>query len=223
MTELGSRAPHQTAEELQAEALVARAEAQYERRFVEGEQVARDEGLREELVAVRRELNELSDAGSNVRRRSAYAAGLAALLLEGLESASAKTALQTAVKLDPGRAGAWNALGHCYWADGALRLAWNCFERGLDAEPGNKEGLRQRSVLRRHMLSVVPQQSEDTHDGKKAPAAESSASISDAKTAVQRDPSDGYSWYCKCCGCFVPLPGRFIGIMAPELLRTRVF
>jgi len=85
MTELGSRAPHQTAEELQAEALVARAEAQYERRFVEGEQVARDEGLREELVAVRRELNELSDAGSNVRRRSAYAAGLAALLLEGLE------------------------------------------------------------------------------------------------------------------------------------------
>jgi hypothetical protein len=41
MTELGSRAPHQTAEELQAEALVARAEAQYERRFVEGEQVAR--------------------------------------------------------------------------------------------------------------------------------------------------------------------------------------
>eukprot|EP00873_Tetraselmis_striata_P034077 jgi/Tetstr1/454341/TSEL_004019.t1 len=174
--------------------LVRRAELQYARRFTEGEAVAQDDGLREEMGAVAREADALpAGGGPGVRGRAAYAAGLAAAMLTGFGSAAARQQLQRAVKLDPACAGAWNCLGHCLWAGGPpeAALALACFERGLQARPGNKEGLRQRGVLRRQMATAAASEGGEGGDN----SAELAASIQDAKAAVQQDVSDGYSWY----------------------------
>lgn len=65
----------------------------------------------------------------------------------------AREKLISAAKLAPRLPGPWNCLGHCHWTAKELGLAQQCFERGLEASL-NKEGLRQRSILRRHVASV---------------------------------------------------------------------
>jgi len=136
--------------------LVDRAEATYCRRYIEGEHATKLADCRAELHCILEELECHQvplDAAAVVRGTAGYVRGLSQCLLHGFDCLEARTLLTSAAKLAPRMPGPWNCLGHCYWTAGELETALHCFGQGLQACP-NKEGLRQRSILRRHTATV---------------------------------------------------------------------
>jgi len=166
--------------------LVDRAEATYCRRYIEGEHATKLADCRAELHCILEELECHQvplDAAAVVRGTAGYVRGLSQCLLHGFDCLEARTLLTSAAKLAPRMPGPWNCLGHCYWTAGELETALHCFGQGLQACP-NKEGLRQRSILRRHTATVQGDSGAEVTD----------SSIEDARMAVQLDCEDGYSW-----------------------------
>lgn len=95
----------------------------------------------------------------------------------------AKDALSKAVKLDPKLVQAWNCLGECYWKNGEVEAAKNCFVGALN-HAKNKESLRNLSMVLRQ---IGKDQNEKVENIK--------MSVEKAKEAVQCDVKDGMSWY----------------------------
>lgn len=95
----------------------------------------------------------------------------------------AKDALTRAVKMNPKLVEAWNCLGECYWKNGEVEAARNCFVGALN-HAKNKESLRNLSMVLRQ---IGKDQSEKVENVK--------LSVEKAKEAVQCDVKDGTSWY----------------------------
>jgi len=96
----------------------------------------------------------------------------------------AKDALAKAVKMNPKLVEAWNCLGECYWKNGEVEAARNCFMGALN-HAKTKESLRNLSMVLRQ---IGKEPSEKVANIKE--------SVERAKEAVQCDVKDGTSW-CK--------------------------
>ena len=101
---------------------------------------------------------------------------------EGRLSTSAERHLSAAVKLDPSLLDAWNCLGECFWARGALELARHTFQAALEHDR-NAATLRHLSMLLRALSQ---------HEG----AVETllAESVSLAKESVRLDTSSAKNW-----------------------------
>ncbi|XP_014661430.1 PREDICTED: tetratricopeptide repeat protein 5-like [Priapulus caudatus] len=105
-----------------------------------------------------------------------------ALNVTSSHNPEAQDALAKAVKLNPRLVEAWNQLGECYWKQGDMQGAHNCFTGALSQQK-NKVSLRN--------LSMVLRQQRKTPDEKLRNIQES---VSKARDAVQMDIADGTSW-----------------------------
>jgi len=92
--------------------------------------------------------------------------------------------LSKAIKLDPERSDAWNALGECYYQKKDLEESKNCFEGSLKRSK-NKEALRNLSIVMRQLVPEEPEEKMRVVLG----------SVERAKEAVALDTNDGMSWY----------------------------
>lgn len=95
----------------------------------------------------------------------------------------AQDALSKAVKMNPKLVEAWNCLGECYWKNGEVEAARNCFIGALN-HTKNKVSLRNLSMVLRQ---IGKDQNEKVENIK--------LSVEKAKEAVQCDVKDGTSWY----------------------------
>lgn len=95
----------------------------------------------------------------------------------------AQDALSKAVKMNPKLVETWNCLGECYWKNGQVEAARNCFVGALN-HAKNKVSLRNLSMVLRQ---IGKDQSEKVENIK--------VSVEKAKEAVQCDVKDGMSWY----------------------------
>nr|KAG5707484.1 hypothetical protein BaRGS_011988 [Batillaria attramentaria] len=100
----------------------------------------------------------------------------------GKFSPDAHETLSKAVKLDPKLVEAWNHLGECYWKNGDMAGAKNCFTGALSHEK-NKVSLRNLSMVMRQLGGAPEERKQLVKD-----------SVERAKEAVQLDISDGTSW-----------------------------
>jgi predicted Zn-dependent protease len=98
----------------------------------------------------------------------------------------AEDMLSKALKLQPTKREAWDALGHVYWKKNDLAASKKCFESSLEQEENNKEVLRN--------LSMVCRQEQEKDEKKRK--ANYKLSISLATKACGIDMKDSQSW-CK--------------------------
>jgi len=94
--------------------------------------------------------------------------------------------LSKAIKLQPTKTEAWDALGHVYWKKNDLTASRKCFEGSLEQNENNKETIRN--------LSMVCRQIQETDDKKRKD--NFALSIQLANKAVALDLKDPQSW-CK--------------------------
>lgn len=97
-------------------------------------------------------------------------------------SQKAEEMLCKAVKLDPLLTEAWTSLGECYWKNGDLNGAQNCFLSAVNHKK-DKVSLRNLSMITRSMGSCVEEKYEKIQ-----------CSFDMAKEAVKMDLNDGLSW-----------------------------
>lgn len=55
--------------------------------------------------------------------------------------------LSKAIKLQPTKKEAWDALGHVYWKKNDLTASRKCFEGSLEQDENNKETMRNLSMV----------------------------------------------------------------------------
>lgn len=94
--------------------------------------------------------------------------------------------LSKALKLQPTKREAWDALGHVYWKKNDLAASKKCFESSLEQDQKNKECLRNLSM-------VCRQQQEKDETLRRA---NFKLSIQMATKACFLDMKDSQSW-CK--------------------------
>lgn len=116
----------------------------------------------------------------------------------------AKDALAKAVKMNPKLVEAWNCLGECYWKNGEVEAARNCFMGALN-HAKTKESLRNLSMVLRQ---IGKEPSEKVVNIKE--------SVERAKEAVQCDVKDGTSWYIL-GNAYLSL--FFCGSQSPQLIK----
>lgn len=121
-------------------------------------------------------------------------------------SKQAEDNLSKAIKLQPTKKEAWDALGHVYWKKNDLDASRKCFEGSLEHEENNKETLRSLSMVCRQIKV------EDEKKRKENFA----LSIQLANKAVGLDMKDAQSWckhsqFCLFTDFFVYLLSRRLG------------
>lgn len=94
--------------------------------------------------------------------------------------------LSKALKLQPTKREAWDALGHVYWKKSDLAASKKCFESSLEQDENNKDVLRNLSM-------VCRQQQEKDETIRKN---NYKLSIKLATKACELDMKDSQSW-CK--------------------------
>lgn len=101
--------------------------------------------------------------------------------------------LSKAIKLMPGKAEAWEALGHVYWKKRDLEQAKKTFEGSLEQDENNKVAMRNLSMVYRMLekSSTNPTEPIDAEEKK----ANFAKSIDLAKGAIRLDMGDSQSWY----------------------------
>jgi tetratricopeptide (TPR) repeat protein len=140
--------------------------------------------VKERMSVTLQKLDEVSDTGLAVkgRARLLYLKGHAHNILTEFD-AKCEEFLSRAVKLDPTLVEAWNSLGECYWKQGNIEGAFNCFNGAL--------GQAQSKVTLRNLSMILRQMGKDAAEKLK----NVSISVEKAKAAVSFDVSDGLSWY----------------------------
>ncbi|KAJ1460438.1 hypothetical protein M885DRAFT_509419 [Pelagophyceae sp. CCMP2097] len=144
--------------------------------------------LQQRVDGVLRALEASPAKGADQRARAAYVKGRALDASEAF-SAEAEAELSRALKLAPGDAEAWAALGHALWKKRDIEMARDCFAACLDRAPANVVALRSLSMLARAVPKNAPAKGA-------APAEDGfDLSVRLAKAAVAADYDDAESWY----------------------------
>ncbi|KAI1301762.1 Tetratricopeptide repeat protein 5 [Halotydeus destructor] len=91
--------------------------------------------------------------------------------------------LSKAVKLNPSQTEAWNQLGECFWKQGEIESALNCFEGAINHDKTDSESLRNLSVVLRQ-VGKTPEER----------AVNLIRSVDVAHEAVKNNVSDGKNW-----------------------------
>lgn len=143
------------------------------------EKQARLRGMIDTTVAAVKALEASTPAE---RAALAFYHGKALDAAEGYQK-EAEDQLSVAVKLDPSRIDAWNALGNCLWKKGDLKGAMSCFT-GASKQKKNAVSLRQQSMLMRQLGETPTEKLNNIKE-----------SVNIATQAVSVDVSDAESWY----------------------------
>lgn len=139
----------------------------------------KESDVREKMQETLATLDTLQD--SLPREQFAYLKGKALNLLPQ-HSPEAETLLASAVKRDPGLAGAWVCLGESYWKKGSVQQAHDCFTSSI-THVKTKEALRALSMVLRQTGTTPVERGKKVRE-----------SVERAKEAVAEDVKDGTSW-----------------------------